>query len=334
MSNHTLIQNAFQFGIAAGNTGVSPAAQGTIEYNKIENIPYWAGVILYDDYYASVKHNCINNAWMGVQVDNFYQPATGTAEISDNTINTATVAITGDATYTDVHGIRINNVYQGCSTWTVANNPVTNTTVGSKAGSSGLELWSVQSAVAVAISGNTIDGFDNGYYLWNCPTTSTVNISGSAANCGNGVLATNKTSSYGSQNSSYILSNLTLTNNTNGVKVFDNPAALPTQQTNVQVNITSGVTISGGTNGLVIENTRASLPNAGTVALSGQSGNYIQLINNVNNVLATAATFAGVTGGAASQAQNFAIEDKIVHKIDIFALGYVSVKANHDFDCQ
>ena len=328
--HHNLIRNAFQFGVAGGNTGQSPAAQGTIEYNKIDNIPYWAGVILYDDYYASVKNNCISNAWMGVQVDNFYQAATGPAEISNNTISTGTIAIAGDATYTDVHGVRINNVYQNTSPWTVANNLITNTSVGST-GSTGVELWSVQSAVAVSVSGNTVDGFDSGYYLWNCPTSSTVNISGSASNCTTGVLATNKTSSYSSDNSSYILSNLTLTACGTGVKVFDDPAALVTQQKNVEVNITSGVNITGGTTGLLIENTRASLPNAGSVALSGQSGDYIRLVNNANNVLATSAVFAGQTGATASPAQNFAIEDKINHKIDSKVLGFVTVKASNEF---
>ena len=42
-------------------------------------------------------------------------------------------------------------------------------------------------------------------------------------------------------------------------------------------------------------------------------------------------TFNGLTGASATLVQNFAIEDKILHKIDNGALGFVLVKANHDF---
>ncbi|MFN9116115.1 MAG: beta strand repeat-containing protein, partial [Bacteroidota bacterium] len=60
-------------------------------------------------------------------------------------------------------------------------------------------------------------------------------------------------------------------------------------------------------------------------------GNYIQLLNNATAVNATTASFDGKTGASATVAQNMAIEDKIVHKLDNASAGLVRVKAGELF---
>ena len=116
---------------------------------------------------------------------------------------------------------------------------------------------------------------------------------------------------------------------TTGIRLFDNPLA--TTNANVQASFGSGVVINNGLNGLVVENATASVPAMGNVSFNGQTGRYIQLINNANNINATSATFDGVNGATGTFAQNFAVEDKIDHKIDNGALGFVTVKANNAF---
>ena len=49
------------------------------------------------------------------------------------------------------------------------------------------------------------------------------------------------------------------------------------------------------------------------------------------NLNGTSSSFDGNTGATASLTQNFAIEDKISHKVDNSALGLVRVKANELF---
>ena len=68
-----------------------------------------------------------------------------------------------------------------------------------------------------------------------------------------------------------------------------------------------------------------------TLRLPVKTGPYIRLINNANAINATTATFDGQTGASATLAQNFAIEDKIIHKLDTVTLGFVTVKAANDF---
>lgn len=54
-----------------GSTG-GTARDGQVKFNKIQNVPYWAGILTYDDYYAAIENNCIEDAWRGVQVDNYF----------------------------------------------------------------------------------------------------------------------------------------------------------------------------------------------------------------------------------------------------------------------
>lgn len=335
---NNIIKNVFQFGVVLGTTG-GTAKAGEVVNNKIDNVPYWAAVLCYDDYYASIASNCINNAWMGVQIDNFYQskPSSAVAAIQTNTITTQNQAITGDGIYSNVHGIRINNIYQQTSQWSVSGNTVTNTSVGG-AGSSGIQIWSVQSAVALSITNNTSTGFESGYWLWNNPTSSTITISGGTiSNSTYGVKATNR-DSYGNANSSsYIIDGVTISNSSvAGVHVDDNSLNTNAAQVAVQVKGNTSITGTLGT-AFLVEGADASLSfNGATPAIVSGTPKHIVLQSNgtnvpAGNIDATAVSFDGKLGSAMSLAELFAAEDKIDHKIDNSALGFVTVKASNAY---
>ncbi|MFZ1424399.1 MAG: HYR domain-containing protein, partial [Saprospiraceae bacterium] len=214
---NNIIKNIYTFGVSMGSTG-GTARDGQVKFNKIQNVPYWAGILTYDDYYAAIENNCIEDAWRGVQVDNYFlpKPMGSSATIKNNTITTKTQTITGDPSspYTDVGGILANNLYQNASTWDVSNNTMTNTSIES-ANSRGITLWSIQTNVAITVASNTIDGFESGYFLWNCPTTSTATISGGTVTQSSyGAYATNFDYYGNAASSSYILSGVTITNPT------------------------------------------------------------------------------------------------------------------------
>ena len=176
--------------------------------------------------------------------------------------------------------------------------------------SSGIEVWNVKSTSPSVISGGSVTGVENGVFVNNY----------------DGYPSTGSNAPDGGNAS---LSSITITGCVTGIYVKDNSLST---HAGVNLAIGSGVVVTGGTTGLLIENSAASAgASLSDIAFSGQSGNYITLLSNANNIDATLATFGGNTGAGATLAQNFAIEDKISHKIDNGALGFVLVKAGNDF---
>ena len=111
---------------------------------------------------------------------------------------------------------------------------------------------------------------------------------------------------------------------------FANIAPLVAKR-NVKLALGTGVTVTGGSDGLVLEEAFAEVTGLSDLAFSGQAGNYIELRSNAFDLDGTAVTFDGSSGSGASVAQNFAIEDKVVHKIDDTLLGLVRVKSGELF---
>ncbi|MBK8564253.1 MAG: right-handed parallel beta-helix repeat-containing protein [Saprospiraceae bacterium] len=117
-----------------------------------------------------------------------------------------------------------------------------------------------------------------------------------------------------------------------------NPAPLINKRT-VALNLGSGVTIANGAKGIVLDYpdpatvgftpydaiTGATLNN---LAFTGQTGNYVEMLEYNRNLDGLTATFDGITGAAATVPQLYSIENKVLHDIDDSDLGYVSVKAN------
>ncbi|MBU3678814.1 MAG: T9SS type A sorting domain-containing protein [Candidatus Kapabacteria bacterium] len=95
----------------------------------------------------------------------------------------------------------------------------------------------------------------------------------------------------------------------------------------------TGNTGTNGVNGLVVEGPQAAIVGGAisNLAFTGQSGDYIKLINNTGNISAESASFDGKTGATATLAQNFDIEDKITHNLDNATTGGVRVKTSNIF---
>ena len=108
-----------------------------------------------------------------------------------------------------------------------------------------------------------------------------------------------------------------------GIRVFDNPLA--TSNANVEATIGVGNSITGGTSGIVIENSSAKVNSPlGNVIFAGQTGDYIKLISNTNNLDAKTASFDGILPQAMTLAQRTALENKLTHKPDNSALGLIT----------
>ncbi|MBL0108787.1 MAG: hypothetical protein IPP52_16260 [Ignavibacteria bacterium] len=114
---------------------------------------------------------------------------------------------------------------------------------------------------------------------------------------------------------------------------------LNTNSATVALNINNTTNIVNGTGtGLLLEGGDASVTfSAGDpVDFNTSLSKYIRLITNGSNVPsaninAQDVKFGGTKGNSSTNAQLFAIEDKIDHKIDWNSLGFVSVKANNDY---
>ncbi len=328
----------FAVTLAGGNTAAATSGH-VVTDNRMENlgiyngaspITRWGGgVLMATNQYASITNNTMANVRIGVQTDNFYQANPGAATyqvINNNTMSVRRLGVFHNLQYTAASGLTFsNNHVTGIAdanetAWdgillgslsvpsTLADNVIDGSAI--THASEGYEVWNVGSATPAAISGGSVTGVTTGLFVDNYD-------------------GYNSDASFGAHATVSGLSVNPSASGT-GIRVYDNPAS---SHANVQLSIGAGVSVTGGTRGLAIENTSASIvgSNLSDLAFTGQTGNYIELLNNTGNLTATSATFGGLTGAAANLAQNFAIEDKIVHKVDNSALGFVLVKANHDF---
>ncbi|MBK7876546.1 MAG: HYR domain-containing protein [Planctomycetes bacterium] len=295
---NSIVRNIFQFGVALGSTG-STAKAGQVRNNRIDNVPYWAGVLVYDDYYAAIEDNCIVNAWRGVQTNNFYQPKPpgAAATISNNVITSATQVIAGDATYSDVGGILVNLHYSGASTWQVHDNLLSNLSP-SGAGSNGIEVWSMQSAVSLSISGNSITDYERGYTLWNCPTTGTVSVEGGTVTGGQqGIVATNFDNFGDALASTYLLHEVTIVGAAlEGVLVED--SASNTNGATVMVTVTNADISGCGTGIAAVGTTGDDQLEVHDSSITGSAGFAIDNQDPTRSVHAECNWFGSPASGA------------------------------------
>jgi len=315
-SGHKIINNKFQ------NLGTYDVASG---------IERWGGgVLLYNNQYALVQSNCMDNVRLGVQTGNF--SAANPGAILHQQINGNTM--------TNVRrvGVFHNLHYNSASQIDISANYISGTSNANETKWNGVTLSSL--AVSALCSNNNVVATgvvtqpSTGIEVWNVKATlPTTNIEFCTITDASTGIFLNNYDGYESNatDGAHAVIRQTTINPTalgTGIRVYDNPLST---HANVEATIQDGVIINACANGLVVENASASvLSPMGNVAFVGQTSNYIKLINNTNNIDATTATFDTETGATATLAENFAIEDKILHKIDD-ALGFVLVKAGHDF---
>ncbi|MFT3883716.1 MAG: right-handed parallel beta-helix repeat-containing protein [Gemmatales bacterium] len=194
---------------------------------------------------------------LGVQTGNFYaaNPGSVAPSISNNQITSTRL------------GIFHNLQYSAAAPFTISGNTLTATTeVGGTTRWWGIALTSIQSAVGVTVSNNTIDATAStfqtktGYVAWNNPTTSTVTISGgSVTGADYGVTASNNIASFfgDAASSSLIVNGVTITNAAvAGIYVQDAPAN--GNNATVAVSVTGNTTVSGSPTGILVSGSDAS----------------------------------------------------------------------------
>ena len=272
----------------------------------------------------------MTNVRLGIQTGNFHALNPGAAMyqvIDSNTIQARRLGI-------------FYNLHTGNpSPLTLSNNTITALADANETGWKGILMSSLSDVAGIA-SNNTIDGSgvsipSSGYEIWNVKSDAPANISGgSVTGVEIGIFANNYEgySTNASDGAHASISNLSITPAATGtgIRVLDSPSS--TTHANVQLTVGADVIVTGGTNGVVVEGANAMVVSPlGNLALTGQTGKYIQLIDNANDIDATAVSFEGKLGSAMSLAELFATEDKIDHKIDLATLGFVSVKADNDY---
>ncbi len=335
-----IIKNLSYFGVTLyGASFSAPATTGHIiddnlfqdfgTYDAGSGIASWGGaVLLYNNQYAQVSNNTGTNLRIGVQTGNFAQANPGAAQfqrIENNTFSTRRLGIFHNLAYSaaSAYTLHANNFtaidhatevnWDGISLAslsvpsTTSNNIING--VGTTKNSKGIQIWNVKSTSVAAISGGTISNVNTGVFLNNYEGYNSDASDGAHANMSSMNISPNATGT--------------------GIRVLDSP--LSTTHANVQLTIGSNIVVTGGSKGLTIENNTASLTGPIDLSFNSTTGNYIELIANNGDINAIAATFDGQTGGSATLAQNYDIEDKIVHATDNAALGFVRVKANEVF---
>ena len=337
--SNNIMRNLSYFAITAYDDP-GPSTESTITNNLIEDLgtytsgtwrdKWGGGVLLYYDMYAEVQGNEMNDVRIGIQ--------TGQMS-STNAHGSAFRQITGNVIHARAKGIFFNEHYNTSDPWTVSGNVIGAVNSADEAAIANAEwrgmLISGQWSVPTTFSGNDVDGSaltslpSVGINVWNVSAAATADIQGcTIEGVGTGIRVDNwdgyrlNTNNIGSHAS---IADVTITpaSGGTGIRVLDSPNN--GNHHDVVATIGTGVTVDGGAHGLSVEGGNASVVNPlGNIAFTGQSGNYIQLANNANDIDATAASFDLAP-------DYFAIEDKVLHKIDDAALGLVRVKEDELF---
>jgi hypothetical protein len=154
-------------------------------YDSASGIAFWGGgLLLYNDQYAAITNNVMNNVRLGVQTGNFGNVNPGTAAsqvIENNQIAARRLGIFHNLFYSNASEYTIaNNTFTGvddpndtqveavsvCSMsvpTTVSDNTIDLSAI-STATTIGYEVWNTDAAVPVVISGGTVSNVD--YGLW------------------------------------------------------------------------------------------------------------------------------------------------------------------------
>src|SRR6478735_3578722 len=259
---YNIIQNVNYTGIDIYPSGTQTLSGNNISNNKMDNIDgiYAIGILIYNNFYADITYNVLTRQHVGIQTGNFNlsKSIAGNPVISNNQVESRAL------------GIWHNLAYQSASTFDITNNILT--TVSGATENEGIEISSLQTAVATNVINNNVTGANVGIDLWNNPTSSTVNISGGTlTNCIIGVFANNY-DGYNSngESSSYVISGVAVSGSTTGIYVKDN--SLNSIGTTTAVTVTSNTVLSSCATGIKIEGAGSTLSFSGSTPASISGG--------------------------------------------------------------
>ena len=337
MTNN-VIQNLSYFGVHIFGLPGTPATSGSVvsknlmrnfgTYNTASTISKWGGgVLLYNNQYARIIDNVMNNVRIGLQTGNFSAANPGAADSQ---------VIAGNAIQTRRVGIFHNLHYGTASPFSLTGNQISGLTHSDETLVRGIQLSSL--AVASLVENNTINFSSltlptSGYEVWNVKASSPTEISGGTVTGATIGLFLNNFEGYNSNapdGSHAAVSDLAIFPRVGGtgIRVFDSPSS--TSHAAVGLTLGSGVSVTNGAIGLAVENASASVPAISDLALSGQTGNYIELIANSGAITATSVKFAGKTGAVMTTGELLAVENKMLHQPDNAALGKVTILPGFD----
>lgn len=327
---NNIIKNTGVMGIYLANNSGTATTGNLITANKFENILLSNGIGIYlgNNSYTNINNNVMTAVRIGIQTGNFYNADPGNSH-----------GITANNIQSQVLGTWANLHYSNAANFVISNNNYSNYPGAPTLQSAGLRVQSIQGNVGVTVSNNNVTGNRYGAILMNDPTSNTITVQGGTLS-GNtvGVWATNtiNANNMNADPSQYIVDGVNIQNATlAGIEVNDTSAT--TNNSTVALSVRNGTIINNSTTGLLLQGGHASASFTGPAPASftGQA-KYIDQISNGTSVPAaginaTAVSFDGNTGGTMSLSQLYATEDKINHKIDNGALGFVLVKAGNAY---
>ncbi len=340
---NNIIQNTSYSGLDLYNYTNSGGAtsDNVISHNLIRNLGgggfgWGIGILVYNNFFATIEDNEIDNVRVGIQTGNYYQPNPGeAASISNNQIATRRL------------GIFYNLAYTNASAFTISGNTIT---ADAPAADESLTHWdgillSSQSAAALpAITGNNIDGsgttlLRSGYNVWNTTTPGLTISGGSVSNVDYGVFVNNfEGYSSNANNTAATVSGVSISadqigvyvldsgDNTNGATVF----ATITDDTEITTSPTgTGIKVSGTDASADILSNDASI-HGNLVGVDVDGGNATVTSNHIYDN-ATGIRFAN--GGTGSVTSN-TFSGTTDNGTDLFIAsdaGTVTIGANNAF---
>lgn len=330
---NNVVQNLSYFGVFIyGGTGAAPATTGNLlsnnlirdlgTYDAASGIANWGGgALLYNNQYVRVVNNVMENVRIGVQTGNYSRANTGDAAfqvIADNEIEARRI------------GIFHNLHYNLASPYTISGNTITGLADVNETLVRGMLLGSLSVDSAIEDNDIVMDGVSvptRGYEIWNVKASSPASISGGTVSGTEIGLFINNFEGYNSNAADGAHASISSVAFSpaaggTGIRLLDSPNSAHAA---VSLALGAGVSVSGGANGLILENENASVGTLSDLSLSGQSGNYIELIANAGDIDATGVSFAGKTGAQMTTGELLAVENKIIHEPDSAALGYITV---------
>ena len=339
-----------------GDTSDDTASGGnTIASNDISDLPWdnpayaGEGVLIYDNFYASVTGNVMTAVRTGVQTGNDSSPdlVAETPSISNNQISAF------------FRGIYDNLQYDTSTEFAVDGNTITFDSTDLPAGydsllgtpsnqyfnyNVGLLIQSLEGNTTSQIENNNVSGFIYGVEIWDNPTSSTVVVQGGTlSNNTYGVFATNNDPRFGgAPAAAAILSGVDIQGSTTaGVYIQDNLAGDPA----IGLTIEGNTAITGGATGILVSGPTPRWRSRGATpaSISGQSGDYITLAGGAeagNTIDASSVAFGtppfvGATGSLPGDlSKYYGVEDHITDGLDDGTVGYVSLLAGNVFLAQ
>jgi len=301
---NNIIRNFNRYAMLLQRQGQPTVTENNIiSENHIDNIGN-RGLGFFTNAYGDVTNNYMSRVVNGI----FFANAT--------TFASQPIVLTNNIIESNVTGIHLQSTFS--PSLAISGNTIS--TIGSIKGN-GIYMGLVTVSNAIDIVSNQVSGKQNGVFVQSVTAPSGVHISGAVSACGGvGLFLVD-------DDVNFYVSNMLLTNNDVGIDASSG-GVMPLSFANTS--------ISGGTTGIRFYGSGLSLPGDALtgVSFAGQSKEYIlQTVNSFDGQVIDASdvVFEGLKPVTMSQAQLFATEDKLMHKIDFDDVGYFKLLPNKVF---